>query len=501
MTGYLLGYDAGSSFIKAALLDAGTGRVAAQATSPASELAIAAPRAGWAEQDPSDWWENLVRATRMLGETPGVDLKQVRAVGISYQMHGLVLIDRNQRVLRPAIIWCDGRAASIGARAFRELGEERCLERLLNSPGNFTASRLRWVRENEPGIYTRIDKAMLPGDWIARELTGEARTTAGGLSEAILWDCRDAEPARFLLDYYDISPDLLPPLVPTFSRQGEVTRQAAERLGLAPGTPVTYRAGDQPNNAFSLGVLDPGRAAATAGTSGVVYGVVDRPVWDRRSRVNAFLHVNHMEERPRYGVLMCVNGAGSANRWLRQLFTSSNNVMNYRELDEAAADVPPGCAGLTFLPFGNGPERTLEDRDPGAGLRGLRFNLHGRAHLARAVQEGVAFALACGVGIMREMGLAVSEVRAGTANMFKSPVFTQAFAAAAGCAVELYETDGAQGAARGAGLGVGIYKDMEEAFAGLAAARVVESDPRRAEAYGEAFARWKEALAGESSRP
>lgn len=494
MAGYLLGYDIGSSSVKAALLDAGTGKVAAEAASPASELKINALYPGWAEQEPATWWEHLVLATRMLKESPGVTLEAVKAVGISYQMHGLVLTDRSGEVLRPAIIWCDGRAAPTGERAFRELGEERCLERLLNSPGNFTASRLHWVKENEPETYARAYRAMLPGDWVALRLTGEALTTEGGLSEAVLWDYLDGDAARFVLDHYGIDAALLPPALPSFSPQGEVTREAAEELGLVPGTPVTYRAGDQSNNAFSLGVLDPGQAAATAGTSGVVYGVVDRPVYDSRSRVNTFLHVNHSPGRPRYGVLMCVNGAGIANSWLRQIITSSNNIRTYRELDEAAAAIPPGSDGLVFLPFGNGPERTLEDRDPGASLRGLRFNLHSRPHVIRAVQEGVAFAMAYGMEVMRGMGLEIGVTRAGLANMFRSSIFTEAFAAAAGCSVELYRTDGAQGAARGAGMGAGIYKDMSEAFAGLEMLRETRPDPRQAEAYREAFASWKAVL-------
>ncbi len=335
---------------------------------------------------------------------------------------------------------------------------------------------------------------MLPGDWIALRLTGEAVTTEGGLSEAILWDFKEGGIARFLLDHYGIDEKLLPPAVTPFSHQGSVTREAAEELGLAPGTPVAYRAGDQPNNAFSLGVLEPGQAAATAGTSGVVFSVADRPVHDRHSRVNVFIHVNHAPKRPRYGVLMCINGAGSAYRWLRRILTYSKREISYRDLDIEASSVPPGSQGLTFLPFGNGPERTLEDRDPGSSFFGLRFNLHTRPHLLRAVQEGVAFALARGVGIMRDTGIEVDVTRAGLANMFKSSVFTEAFAAAAGIAVELFRTDGAQGAARGAGVGAGIYRDMDEAFGSFEPCRVFEPDPPQAEAYRRAFFVWREAL-------
>ena len=494
--GYLLGYDAGSSSLKATLLDVESGEVVAAAASPPGELHIAAPRPGWAEQDPGDWWEHLGLATAMLGDTPGVELGEVEAIGISYQMHGLVVVDRNLEPLRPSIIWCDSRAVSIGDAALAELGGEVCLGRLLNSPGNFTASRLKWVKENEPDVFGRIYKAMLPGDYLAARMTGKAATTPSGLSEMILWDYADDKPAGLLLEHYGIPPDLLPETVPTFSVQGELTRTAAEHLGLAPGTPVSYRAGDQPNNAFSLKVLDPGEAAATAGTSGVIYGVTGRPECDAASRVNTFIHVNHRAQEPRYSVLMCVNGTGILNRWLRRNLVGAGGRLDYPAMNELAASAPPGCAGLSVLPYGNGAERTLGNRNIGASVHGLDLNLHTRAHLLRAAQEGIVFALNYGLEIMAGMGMEAATVRAGEANMFLSPLFGEAFAAVTGAVLELYHTDGSQGAARGAGLGAGVYKDVEEAYTGLERAGTIEPDAELSGIYGEAYARWRDVLTG-----
>ncbi len=492
--GYLLGYDAGSSSVKAALLEVETGRAVAAAASPERELAISSPRPGWAEQDPEVWWEHLERATALLRKRSGADLRAVQAVGISYQMHGLVIVDRDLRPLRPSIIWCDSRAVPVGDEAFARLGEEACLGRLLNSPGNFTASRLKWVKDNEPGLYERAYKAMLPGEYLAMRMTGEVVTTPSGLSEMVLWDFTDESPADMVLEHYGIGAELLPELRPTFSPQGEMTRGAAAELGLTPGTPVAYRAGDQANNAWSLMVLDPGEAAATAGTSGVVYGITSEPRSDPQSRVNVFAHVNHLARKPRYGVLMCVNGAGILNQWLKHNLVGAGGPLDYAALNELAASAPPGSGGLVVLPYGNGAERTLGNRNIGASVHGLDLNLHTRAHLLRAAQEGIVFALELGLEIMRDMGIEVDTVRAGETNMFQSPLFARSFAAVTGAAVELFDSDGAQGAARGAGLGAGIYASAEEAFRGLRRIRVIEPDAALAAACAEAYSRWREVL-------
>lgn len=488
----LFGLDVGTSSIKASLLDAASGRAVASAVSPETELPIASPRAGWAEQDPETWWAHVREATRVVLSKGSVSAGDVGAVGISYQMHGLVLVGDRGEVLRPAILWCDGRAVETGRRAFEALGRTFCLSRLLNAPGNFTASKLAWVKAMEPDVFARTRKLLLPGDFIALRLTGRASTTPAGLSEGIFWDFEREAPSAEVLDHIGVEPEILPEVKPVFSVQGEVTKRAAEATGLRAGTPVAYRAGDQANNAFSLGVLAPGEAAATAGTSGVVYGVTDRRVFDPRSRVNAFVHVNHAADAPRYGLLLCVNGAGSLYRWMRLgLWTGAGAPTAYATMNERASRAPAGAEGLSVLPFGNGPERILEDRDPGASVHGLNVNLHDAGHLLRAAQEGIVFALDAGIDILRETGFSLRSVRAGRANLFLSPLFRRTFATVTGVPLELHDTDGSLGAARGAGVGAGIFGSLEEALAGLTRVETVEPDETEAKALREAKARWR----------
>jgi len=493
----LLGYDVGSSSIKATLMEVETGTVFEAAVSPEKELEIIAEKPGWAEQHPDVWWDNVKSATRQIKAKTGFDASDVQAIGISYQMHGLVVVDKSHQVLRPAIIWCDSRAVQIGRQAARGIGEKKCLKRLLNSPGNFTASKLKWVMENEPDIYSKIHKIMLPGDYIAMRMTGRIATTPSGLSEGIMWDFQQQGLAEIVLDYYGISTELIPEVVSTFSVQGELTKEAAEQLGLNAGTKVSYRGGDQPNNALSLNVLNPGEIAATAGTSGVVYGISDTPDFDSKSRVNTFVHVNHTAEVPRYGVLLCLNGTGILNSWLKHNF---GDILSYEQMNELAGQVSVGCDGLVVLPYGNGAERTLENRDIGASIHNLNFNVHDRTHLLRAAQEGIVFALNYGLGIMRQTGVEVGTVRAGNANMFLSPLFGEAFATVTQSVVELYNTDGSQGAARGAGIGAGAYSSFKDAFVGLKPVKTVEPDGKLAPAYQEAYEKWENVLEHELKR-
>lgn len=488
----LMGYDVGSSSIKATLMDAATGKALASATSPDRELEIIAKEADWAEQDPATWWEHVKLATGKIKASAQFDPVDVKAIGISYQMHGLVLVDKNKDVLRPSIIWCDSRAVQIGQKAADDIGADKCLKRLFNLPGNFTASKLKWVKDNEPDVYARIDKMMLPGDFIAMKMTGDIKTTPSGLSEGIMWDFEGDELAQFVLDNYGVSSDLVPEAVPTFSVQGQLSTEAAAELGLAPGTQVGYRGGDQPNNALSLSVLAPGEVAVTAGTSGVVYGVTDKKNYDPQSRVNVFVHVNHAATDPRYGVLLCLNGTGILNSWLKHNVAAGD--IDYPEMNELAATVPVGSDGLVILPYGNGAERTLVNQNIGASVHGWNFNIHKKAHFLRAAQEGIVFALNYGLQIMRGMGTQMKTVKAGHANMFLSPLFAEAFATLTGATVELYNTDGSQGAARGAGIGAGIYSGPEEAFVGLEPVKTIEPNPKLAEAYAAAYANWEKVL-------
>jgi xylulokinase len=489
----LLGYDVGSSSIKATLMEAGTGTALASATSPETELEIVAKELGWAEQDPGVWWEHVKAVTQKIKAEAEFDTGDVKAIGISYQMHGLVVVDKNNEVLRSSIIWCDSRAVQIGEQAASTIGEEKCLKSLFNLPGNFTASKLKWVMENEPDIYSKIDKIMLPGDYIAMKMTGEIRTTPSGLSEGIMWDFEGDELADFVLDNYGISGELIAETVPTFSIQGELTAAAADELGLKAGTKVSYRAGDQPNNALSLSVLQPGEIAVTAGTSGVVYGVSNQKNYDPRSRVNVFVHVNHSANNPRYGVLLCVNGTGILNSWLKHNFVAGEGL-DYEQMNDVAAQVPVGSDGLVILPYGNGAERTLENKNIGASVHEWNFNVHKKAHFLRAAQEGIVFALNYGLGITRDMGIELATVKAGNANMFLSPLFAEAFATVTEATVELYNTDGSQGAARGAGIGAGIYKGAGDAFVGLEPVRTVEPNEELTSVYQQAYRRWENIL-------
>ena len=489
---YLLGFDLGSSSVKACLVDADSGTAVASAFFPETEMAIESPQPGFAEQHPDNWWKNACLASKAVLQKANVKANDVKAIGISYQMHGLVVVDKAFNVLRPSIIWCDSRAVRVGNQAFDALGHDRVLKHLLNSPGNFTAAKLAWVKANEPGVYAEVDKFMLPGDYLAARMTGDIVTTASGLSEGIFWDFQADEPAQFLLDYFGFDPSLIPTIKPTFGPQGELTASAATELGLSPGTPVTYRAGDQPNNAFSLNVLEPGQIAATAGTSGVVYGVSDQADYDPKSRVNTFLHVSHTAAAPRYGVLLCVNGTGILNSWLRNQVLGRS--ISYNEMNVLAHEAPVGADGLVCLPFGNGAERVLENADLGASFHGLQLNRHGLPHLIRAAQEGIVFALYYGIQVMESVGVGLQTIRAGEANMFLSPLFRDTLANLTGATIELYNTDGAQGAARGAGIGLGYYKNAQEAFAGLNVVRTIEPDMRAQEAYREAYGRWLEVL-------
>lgn len=489
---YLLGYDIGSSSVKASLVNVDSEKCVASSFFPKTEAEIKAVQPGWAEQDPDSWWSYLKSATQAVMTESGVAANDIAAIGISYQMHGLVCVDKNQQVLRPAIIWCDSRAVPYGQKAFETLGEATCLSHLLNSPGNFTASKLAWVKEHEPEIYERIDKIMLPGDYIAMKMSGTICTTISGLSEGMLWDFKKNEVASLLMDYYGFDSKLIPEIKLTFSEQGRVNSWAAKELGLKEGIPITYRAGDQPNNALSLNVFNPGEIASTAGTSGVVYGVNGEVNYDPKSRVNTFAHVNHTTDQTRLGVLLCINGTGILNSWVKRVVAPEG--ISYNDMNDLATQAPIGSSGVSILPFGNGAERMLENKEIGCSIHGVNFNLHGKHHIIRAAQEGIVFSFKYGIDIMERMGIPVQKIHAGHANMFLSPIFRETLAGITGATIELYDTDGSVGAAKGAGMGAGIYKDNNDAFASLEKLAVIEPNLKYRAEYDEAYARWKEAL-------
>lgn len=490
----LLGLDIGSSSIKASIVDAETGKSLATAQSPAEEMEMLAVQPGWAEQDPDMWWEHAVASVHGALRKSGANGHDVAAIGISYQMHGLVVVDEKYKPLRPSIIWCDSRAVGIGQAACDALGQGYCLEHFLNSPGNFTASKLKWVKDNEPDLFARIHKIMLPGDYIALRLSGDAVTTDTGLSEGIFWDYQTKGISDKLMDLFGFDRKLLPDVVPVFGIQGKLRQEAAGELGLKAGIVIAYRAGDQPNNAFSLNVLKPGETAATAGTSGVIYSVTEDNAFDPKSRVNTFIHVNNRPDAPSNGVLLCINGTGILNSWLRRNTKGAGTPFDYETMNEMAARIPVGSEGLTVLPFGNGAERVLENRNINASFFGLDFNHHTQAHIFRAAQEGIVFALKYGFEVLQEIGLQTTVLRAGFANMFLSPVFRQAFVNTIGAPLELYNTDGATGAAIGAGVGAGIFDSRDSAFKGLNTIGVETPDESLTTRYLGAYASWKSKL-------
>lgn len=483
---YFIGYDVGSSSIKASVLDGSTGLCIASVAYPETEMEISVLHPDWAEQEPETWWKNVVKVTKLLLNHPAVDPALIKAIGIAYQMHGLVMVDKFMEVLRPSIIWCDSRSVNIGEKAFTGMGEEKILDHLLNSPGNFTASKLAWVKENEPEVYDKIYKIMLPGDFIAMKLTDEIKTTVSGLSEGIFWDFKENGLSGDILNYFGFDRGLFPDVVDTFGDQGHLSNKSAELLGLTPGIPVTYRAGDQPNNAFSLNVLNPGELAATAGTSGVVYGISEERKYDPQSRVNTFAHVNHSATHNSLGVLMCVNGTGILNAWLKRNMASDK--MGYDEMNKMAGKVETGSEGLVVLPFGNGAERILENKNIGSGFFGLNFNVHSQKHMFRAAQEGIVFAFRYGIDIMKNLGIQPDIIRAGNTNMFLSPVFRETLAGVTGATIELYNTDGSEGAARGAGLGSGFYATEAEAFSKLK--KLDEISVSGNDKYEKAYQNW-----------
>lgn len=485
----LLGIDVGTSSIKVSVVDSQTQQCTASAQFPDTESEIKSLQPGWAEQSPDMWWQHVQQALKHLASNENVKLSDIGAIGIAYQMHGLVVVNKDQTALRDSIIWCDSRAVPYGEKAFEAIGEQKSLSHLLNSPGNFTAAKLAWVKENEPEKYDNIYKIMLPGDFIAMKLTGEITTSSSALSEGIFWDFKENELSKDVMDYFNFNASFIPQINPVFAEHGKVTKSVAGLLGLKEGIPVTYKAGDQPNNALSLNVLKPGEVAATAGTSGVIYGVSDQLAYDQQSRINTFAHVNHEADNKRLGILLCINGTGILNRWVRDNISAN---MSYTQINKEASEVPAGSNGLKVLPFGNGAERMLNNKIVGAHMSGIDFNIHTRSHIFRASQEGIAFAFRYGLDIMRENKINPTIIRAGKANMFHSEVFTEAFVNATGVPVELYKSDGSIGAAVGAGIVAKAFQNEQEAFSKMKPIQLIEPDKQ--ETYNTLYHEWKKIL-------
>lgn len=487
---YWIGFDIGSSSIKAALVRADDGRPVEVVQEPSREMPIDSPRLGWGEQDPELWWKHLCTATGKLIHENKIDPKDIKGIGISYQMHGLVVVDRKLRALRPSIIWCDSRAVDTGERLFEDAGRDHCVERLLNSPGNFTLSKLKWVKDNEPHIYRDIYKFMLPGDYIALRLSGECVTTPSGLSEGILWDFKDNRLADWLLETSGIDPALVSDIRPSFGEQGVVSPKGSEESGLPVGIPIMYRAGDQPNNALSLGVMNPGQIAATGGTSGVVYAISGKTGTKEPTRINSFAHTNHSAGDPRIGKLLCINGTGIQYSWIKNELSGE---LSYDRMNRMAETIPVGSEGLRILPFGNGAERMLENCDRGSQILRLNFNQHKAPHIFRAALEGIAFSFVYGMEILKKEGVELSSIKAGNDNLFRAGIFSGTIATLTQSNIEIVETTGAVGAARAAATAFGDFRDIEQAVATDLVEMTHRPDPL-SEPYQQAYEDWKKEL-------
>jgi len=486
---YFIGYDIGSSSVKVAIVDAVSGKPIATINEPPNEMEIISSRPDWAEQNSDLWWECICKGTKRIIHETKIDASKILSIGISYQMHGLVVVDKNGSLLRNSIIWCDSRAVEIGNKAFKDLGESFCATKLLNSPGNFTASKLKWVLDNEPSLYEKIYKYMLPGDYIVYKFTGEINTTKNGLSEGILWNYESNTVANELLSYYGIDKDLTPTIVDNFINQGTVTKKASEESGLPVGIPITYRSGDQPNNAMSLNIFKPGEVAATGGTSGVIYAVTDNLKPKEISKVNHFVHVNYTEDKPLIGKLLNINGAGIQFRWFRNICGESS----YQDMNQKASKVAIGSEGLSVIPFGNGAERMFNNRTIGTHISNLNLNIHSQGHLYRAALEGIAFSFVYGMDILRNDKTVINVLRAGNDNLFRSEIFSFTIATLIGEDIEIYDTTGAIGAARASGLAKGNFDKFGDSLMKNDHVRTFSPQSNSA-SYQEAYQNWKKEL-------
>ena len=486
---YYLGLDIGSSSIKAALVEIATGKSIGVVQEPKEEMSMVAHKNGWAEQKPNDWWLHICNAITKLKKEYNISRTQIKGIGISYQMHGLVLVDKKGEPLRKSIIWCDSRAVAIGNTAFQEIGTEKCASHLLNSPANFTASKLKWVKEHEPAIYKQVYKFMLPGDYIAYKFSNKINTTISGLSEGIFWDFKNNSVADFLLEYYGLDSSLVPDLVDTFGMQSLVDKKGEQESGIATGTPIYYRAGDQPNNALSLNVFNPGEVAATGGTSGVVYAVTDNLSGKESTRVNNFAHVNYSKNNKRIGKLLNINGAGIQYRWL----LNNLAVTSYEEMNTLASEIPVGSDGVCLIPFGNGAERMLNNQEIGTRIVNMNLNNHHKGHMCRAALEGIAFSFYYGMEILKSDGIKPTVIRAGNDNLFRSEIFANTVATLIQQEIEIYNTTGAIGAARAAGLHTGDFKSFGKAI--MDNDHVMTFMPfKDKKPYLEAYQNWKREL-------
>lgn len=423
---------------------------------------FASPEPGWAEQDPRDWWRAGAIAVRKALQASGVAAESIAAVGFSGQMHGAVLLDENDEVIRPALIWCDQRTDAQSKELERNLGLDRLIQLTCNPPlTNFTLTKLLWVRENEPKNWQRVRKIMLPKDYVRLRLTGESAIDVADASGTLLLDVANRRWSNEVLGKTGIDAKLLPKLFESQEICGKISQAGASATGLRPGTPVVAGAGDQAAGAVGMGITRAGVVSATIGTSGVVFAATDRPSLDSKGRLHTFCHAIP----GRWHVMGVTQAAGLSLRWFRDRFGAGpeDGRDPYERLSAEAATVSAGCEGAFWAPYLMGERTPHLDPFARAAFVGLSAS-HTRAHLIRAVLEGVAFSLKDTFTIFEEIHVPVERIRLGGGGA-RSPLWQQIQADVYAHEVEILKAEegAAYGAAILAGVGSGCWKSVDEA--------------------------------------
>jgi xylulokinase len=457
---HLLGVDVGTGGTRALVLDP-NGSILASATE--EHQPFASPRIGWAEQDPEDWWRACGIAVRNALAEAKVRPDQVACIGFSGQMHGAVMLDAADVVVRPALIWCDVRTEKQCHDLTRKIGAENLI-RLTCNPAlpNFTLTKFLWVRENEPENWKRVRSVMLPKDYVRFRLTGERATDMADASGTLLLDVAHRRWSDEVLQAAQVEKSLLPRLFESSEICGKVSAAGAAATGLPPGTPVVAGAGDQAAGAVGMGIAAPGAVSATIGTSGVVFAATDRPALDPQGRLHTFCHA----VPGRWHVMGVTQAAGLSLRWFRDCFGTAGPTIEpdpYERLTAEAADVPPGSEGLLWAPYLMGERTPHLDPNARAALIGLTAS-HRRGHVVRAILEGVAFSLRDSFTLLAEMQVPVRNIRLGGGGA-RSPLWRQIQADVYGREVEILEAEegAAYGAAILAGVGAGVWSTADTA--------------------------------------
>jgi xylulokinase len=478
----LLGLDVGTGGSRALIIGE-DGALIASATS--EHAPFASPGPAWAEQDPDDWWRASQEATRAALAAAGLPGSSIRAIGLSGQMHGAVLLDERDRVVRPAIIWCDQRTAAECAWLDRMVGRARLIE-LTGNPAltNFTITKLLWVRQHEPERWARVRHVLLPKDYVRFRLSGERAIDVADASGTLMLDVAARRWSAPVLEAAGIPRELLPALFESPDVCAHVSPDAAAATGLAAGTPIVAGAGDQAAGAVGMGITRPGAVSATIGTSGVVFAATDRPAADPAGRLHTFCHA----VPGRWHVMGVTQAAGLSLRWMRELLGASS----YDDLTHEAAQVPAGSDGVTWAPYLMGERTPHLDPDVRAALVGLSA-AQGRGHVVRAVLEGVAFSLCDTFAIFAEMSIPVDRIRAGGGGA-RSALWRRIQAAAYGREVETVAVDegAAYGAALLAGVGAGVWSSVDQACeAVVRTSSVTRPEPDEVDIMAAAYRRYR----------